>query len=1103
MALSSNIAPYYNDFDELKNFHQILFRPGFAVQARELTQLQSILRNQIEKFGNHIFKQGSIVIPGNSRGELGVPYAKIESTFNSVAVDPSKWLNQTVVGATSGVTAIVNHVEYSTATDPITFYLSYISGGVIDDVSTGKIIFDAGEDLYLANDTTQFVKIQSATDSIGQGSIAYINQGVYYVNGTFVTVAKQQTVISKYDIVPSCHVLLKITESFVTSDDDATLLDPAQGSYNFAAPGADRLKIDLMLTSLPIDSEITDDYVEIMRYRDGVLEEHARTPKYNELEKSLARRTYDESGNYVVSGLVGTVSEHLRENANGGIDPDGDRDNYALTVSAGKAYITGFETEKIADTVIVLPKARTADHVKSKELNLRPSYGRYILVSGIVGGPKIQERQLVNLYNDNDASNGSATKVGTARVLAIDYHIGDPGSNNAIYKLYVTDVAFVSVLYTMDDVGGIRYTGGSAAVVQVLKSPLSVGTHNIGNIINYGSSVRTATVRYWNAATAELYVYKHDHTKATPRVGDQIVNATTSATSVVQGKTSYFGTGTNSAIIELPVDTVKSVRNESNVYDYRYTVQKTLTITTNASGDGSVSIANGVMQTPEAGTFAAFGPSGVVATSLFTLNVAGSTLTLTGGPTSTTVRIYVTVDKVATVPRSKTLTAFIDTVTMPAGKTTVSLTNPDVYRITSIADDSGDVTDNYILNNGQTDFAYFLSSITLKPGAAAPSGNIVVSYEYFDHSVGDFFIYDSYAANTNYEDYALYHTSTSTGKEYNLKNCIDLRPSVNSANNFSSGAVVGDVLISGELITSSVQYYVPRYDLLTLEVNGTMKVIHGVPDENPVVPVAPEESLAIEQYFVPAYTEAVTDIMKTRLAVDRFTMKDIADLSNRVGRLEEFSTLNASESSVVNYDVIDAETGLSRFKTGYLVETFDSPLTIADVYSEQFSAAFDGGSLLPAVEDMDCPVDLLESQSSGYQVTNGVITLPYTERTLIKQPLSSRVTNLNPFLVIKWDGVLSVTPKSDSWVEVVDLPSVVINRTETVTVTRVVTAPARPTPPAPVSTVTARQPVSTVMPVTTLPAIRFVATPANSSTNRVATPANVRLWNELDFRWSD
>ena len=53
-----NVAPYYDDFDSTDNFHKVLFRPGFAVQARELTQLQSILQNQIEKHGNNIFKDG-------------------------------------------------------------------------------------------------------------------------------------------------------------------------------------------------------------------------------------------------------------------------------------------------------------------------------------------------------------------------------------------------------------------------------------------------------------------------------------------------------------------------------------------------------------------------------------------------------------------------------------------------------------------------------------------------------------------------------------------------------------------------------------------------------------------------------------------------------------------------------------------------------------------------------------------------------------------------------------------------------------------------------------------------------------------------------------
>ena len=60
-----NVSPYYDDFDPNNNFYKVLFNPWFPVQARELTTSQSILQNQIEDFGSHIFKQGSVVIPGN------------------------------------------------------------------------------------------------------------------------------------------------------------------------------------------------------------------------------------------------------------------------------------------------------------------------------------------------------------------------------------------------------------------------------------------------------------------------------------------------------------------------------------------------------------------------------------------------------------------------------------------------------------------------------------------------------------------------------------------------------------------------------------------------------------------------------------------------------------------------------------------------------------------------------------------------------------------------------------------------------------------------------------------------------------------------------
>ena len=77
-----NVSPYYDDFAESKDFHRVLFRPGFAVQARELTQLQSILQNQIERHGRHVFKEGTVVIPG-AVGFTNEYYAvKLDSTLS-------------------------------------------------------------------------------------------------------------------------------------------------------------------------------------------------------------------------------------------------------------------------------------------------------------------------------------------------------------------------------------------------------------------------------------------------------------------------------------------------------------------------------------------------------------------------------------------------------------------------------------------------------------------------------------------------------------------------------------------------------------------------------------------------------------------------------------------------------------------------------------------------------------------------------------------------------------------------------------------------------------------------------------------------------------
>jgi hypothetical protein len=1042
MTNNINVNPYYDDFDEFKNFHQILFKPGFAVQARELTQLQTILRNQIEKFGNHIFKQGSVVIPGNSFSDLAVPFIKVQSQFNSVDINIEQFLGKKIIGDTTGVTAIVTKVVDSDFIDPVTFYITYMSGS-----ETGEVTFENGEEIYLDEDNNVRALLNNS-DAIGVGSLAFVNRGVYYVNGTFVSIEGQSTILSKYDSIPSCHVLLKITESIVTPDQDTTLLDPAFGAYNYLAPGADRIKISLELTTLPIDSIIDSDYVELMRFRNGVLEEHFKTPRYNELDKVLAQRVFDESGNYVIDGFESNVREHLKVSNNGGVYPDGNNDLLVVEVSSGKASVQGFSVEKLASTRIDIEKARTDDHINQTELALRPDYGQYIIVSDFDGGTfSIRNRETANLYNSSDTTSGAI--VGTAKIIGVDYLPTDLAGADALYKLWITDLSFIEA-NTINDVGGLTFDSGNGTAYVLGKYNLS-GQFQEDEIILNTSSGRKATVKYVQPSTSTVYAHKHTAGNSAPRIGDSVEGSVSNVIGTVNGVTSIFGEGQSGLIFKLPVNIPKALKDESDSLNLSYTTQRELTINTDGSGDGSVSVSSGVIQPIEVGTFVALSSTGIVDINLFNLNIPGSTLTLTGGPASDTVKAYVTILNTNVAPKTKTVTTVTDTFVTPSSSYT--LTKTDAFELVSIEDDVlGNITPNFQLLSGQTDYAYTNSRIVLKSGRPLPQGEITVQYKHFAHSTsGDFFSIDSYSSVPNFLETNYRYSSDSTGEVFNLAGCIDFRPSVGDDGTFTgSGSRRNDLVVHGTLFSSSLQYYMPRIDSLLVDADGNLTVKSGIPADRPYPPAIPEKQFELYRYYIPEYTISSEDVSIKRLDIDRFTMKDIHDIQNRVERVEKFVLLTSEESKLFNSEIIDPETGLSRFKTGYLVETFENPLTIADTLNSKFASTFISDTLQANHEQLNCKLKLVSEPAGvadGLVNRNGYLMLPYDEVKFASQILSSRTTNLNPFLTFKWDGKLDVVPPADTWVEVFDEPEILKEKSETVYVNVCVPPPPPPPPP--------------------------------------------------------
>lgn len=599
-----------------------------------------------------------------------------------------------------------------------------------------------------------------------------------------------------------------------------------------------------------------------------------------------------------------------------------------------------------------------------------------------------------------------------------------------------------------------------------------------------------------------MYAYKHDRTKETPRPGDNIVGATSGTSSVITEKRMQTSFEISSNLFPLPKNIPFSLKPEgSNSYDFSYTVQREFTIIANASGGGDATTTEGEIQPVETGTFLAIGPSGVLSNSLFSIQgVNQITMANSSATPGNTIKVFANVLKKGssgTTPKNKTLkdvtqtfkvwvasTAFslndnvfygnnlykvtvagTTTTTAPShtsgtatnGTVTLSyvgklskitLSKTDITGLTSVIDTTGDITNRYTFWNGQTDYFYNRGELRLSNGEVNPTTNFTVSYKHYEHSTsGDFFCIDSYPDKTTFLEQASTYTSQTSGYTYDLCAYLDFRPSIGEDGTWTgTGTVTNNLLVSGTTFSSSLQYFVPRIDSVVIDSAGAISVLTGIPAEKPVAPQISAGQLELNRIYFKEYTRSLNDLAGKRMDVERFTMKDIKKITDRVKSLENYALLTASELNTLNYDVVDAETGLSRYKTGYIVEAFKDPFSIARTTSADYKASFIDETLTAPIQPQTCNLDLVEPGSVTYRKVNNFITLPFTEEVFAAQTLSSRTTNLNPFLVISWDGLLDVSPKNDVWVEVIDNPTIFENRTEEVVV------PNPPPPPRPAVT---------------------------------------------------
>jgi len=431
-----NISPYYDDFDPSKNFYKVLFKPGFPVQARELTNLQSILQNQIEDFGSHMFKEGSIVIPGSPNYDGQFSSVKLNST--QFGVDISLYTDQLIgkvlEGKVSGVTASVDKVVLSDGNDveDITIYVKYINAGISDPTRTTFIDGESlisSENIVYGNTTinagVELVTLISA-DATSIGSAASVNDGVYFIRGTFVDVSQQTIILDHYTNTPSYRVGFQINEEIIRAKDDPSLYDNARGFTNYASPGADRLKIELILTKKLISDNKDTNFVEIMRIVDGEIRKIKSKTSYNLIRDYFAERTFDESGNYSVDPFDVNVANSLNNRlGNNGVffkdetTDDGNTpsdDLMCIKASEGKAYVRGYDIQ--TDSVSIIDVEKPREVLKVPASNVDFDMGNILVLNNVFGQP--QYRNDVHLHNEiNIGGVSSSNIIGKARLYSL------------------------------------------------------------------------------------------------------------------------------------------------------------------------------------------------------------------------------------------------------------------------------------------------------------------------------------------------------------------------------------------------------------------------------------------------------------------------------------------------------------------------------------------------------------------------------------------------------------------------------------------------------------------------------------------------------------
>ena len=1063
MALNLNTSPYFDNFDRAKKFARILFKPGVAVQARELTQMQTILQDTIGNFADHMFKDGARV-KGASGEPLIRDYIKIndlDASSATVSNDTlANFVGDTLTGGTSGLKAKISKSATGLDTDAVdkkTFYIDYIQGS-----STGAYLhFEAGETLTVTStdsgrNGSTFV-VDNGTDAndatrnyFGSGLDFVIEDGILYIDGYFVYHDKQEINLEKYKTDANYYVGVKFKDSKVTADEDTTLNDPATGTFNFNAPGADRYKVSTEIAKLGLSATNDSDFISLYTVEEGLLsrgDDVGDLDFYNRLGATLASRTKEESGNYVIRNFEVTVREHLSTSGNRGLltsSEGGSADHIAVGVGRGLAYVNGYRREFLSPTYVKVDKAN--ESVVEEGFTVSTAYGNYVIVDEVAGNWDIQDGTLVKFGDtasdaatDNTYSIHAApsTIIGQARVRQIRYESGTVNAAACKYRLYLYD---------------IRMTAGTFGDIKT--------------------------------------IYHDDD--AINGFADPVLES---------GKAVLKESNSNQLVFQAPFQAAKTLATDTgNTYDNNYTYQKEFSTEFTTSGTSTLTVTGTetfpYSSTPtqtqldtefymvfqadvtldsvayKAGEPFRLTPSMITSISNTAINFdIGTSLS---AATDVTIHVKTKQTDVTPTPINALASRYvkIDTSTNEMGATgpwNLGIANcyklEAVYIDGSAYSESGtDYKKQFVLENGQADNFYGHSKLVKKPSAtiSTTGKKIVVKFSHLEPnyggSVGSYFAIDSYPVDdTGSSGIFTYEIPVYRSKKlgtFDLRDCIDFRPYVNNTATSSttmSGASENPLetfdlkTISGgyempiptESYTTDAEYYLSRIDKVVISEKGNIDVIKGAPRIDPRAPVSPITVMELGQVTIPPYPSLSPFIGKTSGRKDlschialkqnrRYTMADIGAIEKRINRLEYYTSLNLLEKDTESLKITDSS-GNDRFKNGIFIHNFANH-NLSNLRDPDFNAAVDTRRKFLTCNFEEEQVDVIydSTNSTGITKTGNLLTLPYTLVDNQRNINASKFRNCIGSLLFNYKGDIELYPQSDNFVAMEDGGDIVV-----------------------------------------------------------------------------